>query len=50
MGDIHREMNKLFGVLEREIHEVKLRQDNVAHRFELQNLDERVVRLEKGVS
>ena len=32
---------------EREHLELRLRQDNVAHRYEMQDLDERVTRLEK---
>lgn len=41
-----REVGKRMDQLEMEIHDVKLRQDNTAYRFELKDLEERVTRLE----
>lgn len=42
------ENQKHFSIIEQEIVDVKLRQDNVAYRFELNALGERVTKLEKA--
>ena len=44
---VQEENQKHFSVIKQEIVEVKLRQDNVAYRFELNALGERVTKLEK---
>jgi archaellum component FlaC len=43
-----KDTNERFDSLERNIREIKLRQENSAYRFEVLDLDKRISRLEKG--
>jgi polyhydroxyalkanoate synthesis regulator phasin len=47
---LRKETNKRFDSLERETKAIKLRQENSAYRFEVQDLDKRVSHLEKGLN
>lgn len=47
IGEVKHEVVRLREQNEREHLDLKLRQDNVAYRFELQDLDKRVTQLEK---